>query len=170
MPSPANMKKETYIKLMDYLRQRKALKVLIKFLYIALPLIMVVVYPAIIIFNGLRGLDHRFILSIVVPAVTLAGVYIMRKLINRQRPYEKFGTDSLITKNKQGQSFPSNHSASGFVIAMAGFTVSPWLGVVLLGIAFIIALTRIFAGVHFISDVLAGSLIGTIMGLWFIFI
>lgn len=164
------MKKETYIKLMDSLRQRKALKGLIKILYTVFPLIMVIVYPAIIILNGIKGIDHKFILSIVVPGVTLMGVYVMRKLINRQRPYEKFGVDSLIAKDKQGQSFPSNHSASGFVIAMAGFTINPLLGFSLLGIAFIIALTRIFAGVHFISDVIAGCLIGTLAGLVFIFI
>ena len=164
------MKKETYIKLMDSLRQRKALKGLIKILYTALPLVMVIVYPAIIILNGIKGIDHKFILSIVVPAVTLMGVFVMRKLINRQRPYEKFDVDSLIAKDKQGQSFPSNHSASGFVIAMAGFTINPLLGFSILGIAFIIALTRIFAGVHFISDVIAGCLIGTLAGLVFIFI
>ena len=164
------MKKETYIRFMDYLRRRKALYNLIKILYTALPLIMVVVYPVIIILNGLKGIEHKFILSIVVPAVTLAGVYVMRKLINRQRPYEKFGVDSLIAKNKHGQSFPSNHSASGFVIATAGFSVHPALGFSLLAVAFIIALTRIFAGVHFISDVLAGCLIGTLAGLVFIFI
>ncbi len=164
------MKKETYIRLMDSLRQRKALKGLIRILYTAFPLIMVIVYPAIIILNGIKGIDHKFILSIVIPAVTLMGVYVMRKLINRQRPYEKFGVDSLIAKDKQGQSFPSNHSASGFVIAMAGFTINPLLGFSLLGIAFIIALTRIFAGVHFISDVIAGCLIGTLAGLVFIFI
>lgn len=164
------MKKETYIKLMDYLRCQKALKVLINILYIALPLVMVIVYPVIIILNGIKGIDHNFILSIVVPAVTLMGVYVMRKLINRQRPYEKFGVNSLISKNKKGQSFPSNHSASGFVIAMAGFTINPILGFSLLGVAFIIALTRVFAGVHFISDVIAGCLIGTLAGLVFIFI
>lgn len=164
------MKKETYIKLMEYIRHRKVLMNLIKVLYTVLPLVMLIVYPVIIILNGLRELDHHFILSIVVPAVTLLGVYVMRKLINRQRPYEKFGVSSLITKDKKAQSFPSNHSACGFVIAMSGFSVSPLLGIILLVVAFIIALTRVFAGVHFISDVLAGVCIGTLMGSIFLFI
>ncbi len=164
------MKKETYIKLMDYIRGRKVLKDLIEILYTALPFVMVVMYPTIVILNGIRGFDYKFALSIIVPGVTLAGVYFMRKLINRQRPYEKFGTDSLIAKNKKGQSFPSNHSACGFVIAMTGFSLSPILGCGLLFIAFIIALTRIFSGVHFISDVIAGILIGASAGSVFIFI
>lgn len=164
------MKKETYIKLMEYIRHRRILKGLIEVLYTALPLVVAIMYPVIVFLNGKRGFDHRFILSIVEPAVTLVGVYAMRKLINRQRPYEKFAADSLIAKNKKGQSFPSNHSACGFVIAMTGFTLSPLLGFLLLGIAFIIALTRIFAGVHFISDVLAGIIIGTLAGCVFLFI
>lgn len=164
------MKKETYIKLMDYIKCHKVLKDLIEILYTALPFVMVIMYPMIVILNGIRGIDHKFILSIVIPAVTLMGVYVIRKLINRQRPYEKYDTNSLIAKDKKGQSFPSNHSACGFVIAMTGFSISPVLGISLLFIALIIALTRIFSGVHFISDVIAGIMIGTLAGLVFIFI
>ncbi len=164
------MKKETYIKLMDNLRNRKGLLRLIKILYTALPLGMFVVYPVMVILNGIKGFDHRFILSIVVPAVTLVGVAVMRKLINKKRPYEKFETNSLIKKDKSGQSFPSNHSACGFVIAMTGFSLNPWLGCALLFVALIIALTRIFAGVHFIIDVVAGTIIGILAGLVFLFV
>ena len=155
---------------MDSLRKRKGLFNIIKILYTALPLGMFVVYPSIVILNGIKGLDHRFILSIVVPAVTLVGVAVMRRLINKTRPYEKFETSSLIEKDKKGQSFPSNHAACGFVIAMAGFTISIWLGAALLLVAFIIALTRIFAGVHFIIDVVAGTIIGILAGLVFLFV
>ena len=164
------MKKETYIKLMNNLRNRKGLLRLIKILYTALPLGMFVVYPVMVILNGIKGFDHRFILSIVVPAVTLVGVAVIRKLINKKRPYEKFETNSLIKKDKSGQSFPSNHSACGFVIAMTGFSLNPWLGCALLFVALIIALTRIFAGVHFIIDVVAGTIIGILAGLVFLFV
>ncbi len=164
------MKKETYIKLMDYIKRRKTLKGLINILYTALPFVMLVVYPVIIILNGLKAIDHKFILSIVVPAVTLFGVALIRRLINRERPYEKFGVSSLIVKDKKGHSFPSNHAACGFVIAMTGFSVNAILGTWLLVVAFVIALTRIFSGVHFISDVMAGIIIGILMGSIFIFI
>ena len=164
------MKRETYINLMDYLKERKGLLGVIKLLYTALPIVMVLVYPAIIIHNYFLGIDHKFILSIVVPAVTLLGSWTMRKLINKPRPYEKFQHPSLITKDKKGHSFPSNHSTCGFVIAMAGFSVSIYLGLGLIVIALLIALTRVFSGVHFISDVLAGSILGVMTGFVFIFI
>ena len=86
------MKKETYIKLMNSIRVRQGLFNAIKILYTALPLGMFVVYPIIVILNGIKGFDHRFILSIVVPAVTLVGVAVMRKLIGKKRHYEKFET------------------------------------------------------------------------------
>lgn len=164
------MKKETYIKLMEFSKNRKLLAKLIKFLYTALPILMFIAYPAIVALKFFEGLSHGFILTIVVPAVTLLGVGIIRKAINKPRPYEKFEVNSLIEKNKKGQSFPSNHAACGFVIAMTGFTVNPILGFCLLAVAIIIALTRIFGGVHFISDVIAGSAIGILAGIVFLFI
>lgn len=164
------MKKEAYINLMEYIRQRKSLARLIRILYTVLPIIMMVAYPSIVLINAFDKIDHSFILSIVVPAVTLLGVMVIRKLINKPRPYEKYGVSSLILKSKSGKSFPSNHAACGFVIAMSGFTVNTALGFILLLVAVIIALTRIFSGVHFISDTVAGSLIGFIAGLIFIFI
>ena len=165
------MKKETYIKLMDYLKSRKMLLSLISFLYTFLPIVVFVSYPLIIVIKWLeKGLTEDFLLTIIVPAVTLLGVYVMRKLINKPRPYEKFETDSLIAKNKKGQSFPSNHAACGFVIAMTAASLNIWLFSALILIAFIIALTRIFAGVHFIVDVLAGVFIGLLMGSIFLFI
>lgn len=164
------MKKETYIKLMKYLKSRRGLTKFIKILYTALPIVMFIAYPTMVVLKGIEGLGHGFILTIVVPAVTLLGVGVIRKLINKPRPYEKFGVSSLIEKSKKGQSFPSNHGACGFVIAMAGFGVNPALGFVLLAVAFIIALTRIFSGVHFISDVIAGSVIGILAGIVFLFI
>lgn len=164
------MKKETYINLMEYMKKRKTLNKIIKVLYTALPFLMVVAYPTIIIFKGIKDIGHDFILTIVVPAVVLLGVSAIRKLINRPRPYEKFKTSSLISKSKQGQSFPSNHAACAFVIAMTAFSLNTYLAIALLIAALIIALTRIFSGVHFISDVIAGSAIGILAGLIFIFI
>ena len=164
------MKKETYIKMKNFFKSHKALNTTLKILYTALPVLMFIAYPAIVIYTGFTDFGHKFLLSIIVPAITLLGVRVMRKLINRPRPYEKFGTDSLIEKDKNGQSFPSNHAACGFVIAMTGFAVNPFVGIGLLAVATIISLTRIFAGVHFISDVITGSVIGILAGIVFIFI
>lgn len=164
------MKKETYIKLMAFIKARSRLYKIIKTLYTALPFVMFIVYPIIVIYKAFTDMGHGFLLSLIVPAVTLLGSAAARKLINKPRPYEKFATPSLIQKDRQGQSFPSNHAACAFVIAMTAFGVSLWVWAALMIVAVGIALSRVFAGVHFISDVVAGSVFGILAGAIFLFI
>ena len=63
-------------------------------------------------------------------------------------------------------SFPSGHSGASFAAATAIF---PWVprryGVPLLILAALIALSRLYVGVHFPTDVLAGTVIGILLGL-----
>ncbi len=164
------MSKEAYIRLMNFISHRKPLKQAVEILYKLLPVFMFIGYPLIVIVNGFSHSVIRLALAIGVPALTLGVSLVMRRLVNRQRPYEKFNASSIIKKEKKGQSFPSNHSVCAFVIAMSGFSVNPTVGIVLSVIALMIALTRIFSGVHYISDVIAGSLIGLTFGAVFIFL
>ena len=60
-------------------------------------------------------------------------------------------------------SFPSGHSSTAFAVAtLLALLIIPakyrWLAVVM---AFLVALSRVYIGQHFIPDIAAGSLIGT---------
>ncbi len=57
-------------------------------------------------------------------------------------------------------SFPSDHVTGAFAIAFAVFFLSRRAGVVLLVLATLVALSRVFVGLHYPSDVGAGLLIG----------
>ena len=164
------MKKETYIKMTEFWRNRKRLLSTLEFLYSFLPLLIFALYVTLLLYKFFVGINTDFLLSALVPLCTLTASVLLRKLINRERPYEKFSTPPAIEKDKKGKSLPSNHSASAFVIAMVAFNVNIYLWVFLMAVAVIIALTRFLSGVHFISDVLAGSFIGILAGLVFIFI
>jgi undecaprenyl-diphosphatase len=61
-------------------------------------------------------------------------------------------------------SFPSGHSITAFGIAVAIGLFYPYLQVCLLVVALLIASSRIILGMHFLSDVLAGSAIGIAIG------
>ncbi|MBI1896580.1 MAG: phosphatase PAP2 family protein [Acidobacteria bacterium] len=58
-------------------------------------------------------------------------------------------------------SFPSGHTITAFSVAVALSLFYPSLMIGLLFCAFSIAISRILLGMHFLSDVVVGALIGT---------
>jgi membrane-associated phospholipid phosphatase len=61
-------------------------------------------------------------------------------------------------------SFPSGHSASAFAFAGAVGASLPVLAVPLRGLAAAVAYSRVHTGVHYLGDVVVGSLIGATIG------
>jgi undecaprenyl-diphosphatase len=61
-------------------------------------------------------------------------------------------------------SFPSGHTMTAFAVAIPLSMFYPTLSIGLLFCALSIAMSRILLGMHFLSDVVAGALIGTGLG------
>ena len=61
-------------------------------------------------------------------------------------------------------SFPSGHTMTAFAVAVPLLLYYPSLTIGLLFCALSIAISRILLGMHFLSDVVAGALIGTGLG------
>ena len=106
-----------------------------------------------------------------VPASWLAIISLLRMLIDRPRPYEQPGFIPIIHRTAKGKSFPSRHIFSSAVIAVTGAYIWPPLGGALGLVTLLLGVTRVLGGVHHISDVTAGALIGLaagITGYWII--
>ena len=129
----------------------KAARYILRFVYKLLPLVMLVAYPVLLV--------HVYL-----------GVTLLRVIIDEQRPYERFDTPSVFGKTTKGKSFPSRHTASAFIIAMAFMYVNFWWGMLAMLIALLIELSRIMAGAHYIHDVLAGMAISIVAGWIFMFL
>jgi undecaprenyl-diphosphatase len=61
-------------------------------------------------------------------------------------------------------SFPSGHTMTAFAVCVSLSLFYPALSVGLFFCALSVAISRILLGMHFLSDVLAGALIGTALG------
>lgn len=103
----------------------------------------------------------KIVLSAAVPFVTVS---VARKIINAPRPYELYDFYEEKPKEKSGQSFPSRHVFSAFVIATLSWLVSPLLSVALGVLGICLAAARTLLGIHFIRDVVAGAIIGILSG------
>ncbi len=90
-------------------------------------------------------------------------VMIVKLSIRRQRPVGEWGTWYRAT---DPNSFPSGHAARAFQIAVLAIGLLPaWAAVVFSLWAVMVALARVAMGVHYLSDILAGSLLGVAVGL-----
>lgn len=121
-------------------------------------------YPLLLLLQCSDG-GSEALRCVLTAGVPFLAVSVFRRLYNRPRPYEKLSITPLIPRNKQGQSFPSRHVFSAFVIAMCWLFYVPWIGGGLLVLACILAAIRVIGGIHFPSDVIVGAIIGIVSGL-----
>ena len=71
----------------------------------------------------------------------------------------------LFTRDYDFSSFPSGHAAFIFGVVVALSVVRPGYRSALLAVATVVALSRVLAGVHYLSDVLAGAALGSLVAL-----
>ena len=91
---------------------------------------------------------------------------ILKNLVARARPYDAIPALLPLIKKPGGFSFPSGHTASSFAAAGLFFRNLPrGLGVPLLILAVLIGLSRVYLGVHYPGDVVAGALSGWLIGM-----
>jgi hypothetical protein len=98
----------------------------------------------------------------------------LKNTVVRYRPYNYFGEIPSAGEKDYFESFPSQHTAFAFMSAgfftstfFAEYPDSPWkvpFCAAAYTMASAIALSRIFSGNHFTSDVLAGAVIGSAYG------
>jgi undecaprenyl-diphosphatase len=85
----------------------------------------------------------------------------LKKMTGRKRPcmYEPHCWAKLLPPDQF--SFPSGHTITAFSVAISLSMFYPELAVGLMFCAISVAASRILLGMHFLSDVLAGAVIGT---------
>ena len=90
---------------------------------------------------------------------------ILKHLFTRTRPWLVLEGLAPLVVERDPNSFPSGHSSAALAAAVAWwwYLPKPWRGIgILCGV--LMALSRLYVGVHFPSDVLCGILVGAFCG------
>jgi undecaprenyl-diphosphatase len=85
------------------------------------------------------------------------------RLWPRERPFARLDGVCGLVPHAAGRSFPSRHVASGLAMAAIGGQAHPLLGHAMAGVAWLLGLSRVMAGVHYPSDVLCGALLARLV-------
>lgn len=86
----------------------------------------------------------------------------IRALWHRARPFVSLGFEPLIS-GKTSPSFPSGHTVFAVTLALCIFILNKKWGWISLGLAGLIMVARVAAGVHWVSDVVGGALIALVV-------
>jgi undecaprenyl-diphosphatase len=118
---------------------------------------------ALLLFGG----EQRYLAfaaAVTAEAATMVLFPALKKLSKRKRPCQLEAHCWAKVLPPDQFSFPSGHSMSAFAIAIPLCLFYPQLQAVLLALSLSIALSRVILGMHFVSDVVVGSLLGAGLG------
>ncbi|MGX8714519.1 MAG: phosphatase PAP2 family protein [Lachnospiraceae bacterium] len=153
-----------YRKVSAPFRRKPWMKTLLKVLNWGLTAWVYVTYPMLLLVLFLKK-DRRVWKVSLIPAAAFSLITILRKRINRRRPYEDWDLDPLIRKDTKGKSLPSRHVFSCAVISVAFAVINPLLGLFYFTGGILLCILRVIGGVHYPLDVAAGFAAGILSGL-----
>lgn len=126
-----------------------------------------------ILWKGNMKARWMILLAIIAVALIDPTIYrILKPLVGRLRPCHDAALAWVRTVDGCGgrYSFPSSHAANFFGVAVVAGTFYRRARYFLYPLAALVAIGRVYLGVHYPSDVLGGAIFGTLIGLLVLFL
>lgn len=125
-------------------------------------ILLLAVWLWLLVKGGRRGRTAALMLiPLLVITDQLSSTFI-KSLVGRIRPCHALPLDQIhLLVGCGGLSFPSSHAVNNFGVATMFSVYYPKARAALYAWASLVAISRVFVGVHYPSDVLAGAIIGT---------
>lgn len=115
------------------------------------------------------AVNHHLAYKFVFGTLTLwLVVELLKVLIRRPRPFNRLANARIVGTRARGKSFPSGHTSQAFYMAallLQHFNMSIIAGLILYPVALLVGITRMYMGMHYPRDVLAGAILGTCWGI-----
>jgi undecaprenyl-diphosphatase len=116
----------------------------------------------VVILVGTPEWRYRAIVMLISILVMAPLVLLLKHFIRRQRPVGDWGA---VYRKTDPHSFPSGHAVRAVMLAVLAVGMGPmWFSICLVIWAPLVGFSRIAMGVHYLSDVLAGLIIGLAAG------
>ncbi|MBN1574377.1 MAG: phosphatase PAP2 family protein [Deltaproteobacteria bacterium] len=127
-----------------------------------IPLVILAIFA--LIKWRLKALWVMLILGAAIGLTDTISFYGIKSLVARPRPYHVLDNVNLLKEwgYSSSFSFPSSHSANSFAIATVLGWFYPKTTFILIPAALMVALSRVYGGVHYPSDVLGGAALGVL--------
>lgn len=107
-----------------------------------------------------------YVPGLLVPWAAVAGSWILaeasKHLFDRARPHDSGMGIAPLVKTPSSSSFPSGHSATAAAGAISLSAAYPALAPIFAAVGLTTMFSRVYLGVHYPSDVLAGAAIGVV--------
>jgi undecaprenyl-diphosphatase len=124
----------------------------------------------VLVFKGTEGLTSVIHMAAAGLVGTLLYKWLKGKTL-RPRPYQVRQDIYLTGTPLDKFSFPSGHTLHAVVFTVVALSYFPQLSFLLVPFTLMVALSRVVLGLHYPSDVIAGALIGSLIGgLSFLFV
>jgi undecaprenyl-diphosphatase len=115
--------------------------------------------------GGTKGRIAVLALAVVILITDQVSSHIIKELVGRLRPCHELDGVRLLVGCGGGKSFPSSHAANNFAAAVVLSFFYKQYKWIFFTIASMVALSRVYIGVHYPLDIIGGAIIGTIFGL-----
>lgn len=120
--------------------------------------------------GGRRGKVSAILILILIFISDQISENYIKHFFLRIRPCNELTGVHLLTGCTDSYSFPSNHAVNNFAAAVLFSYFYPGMKYILYICAFIVAVSRVFCGIHYPSDIAGGALIGSIFAIMIIYV